>query len=108
VVAAVEAEPGVPGVACVTGTSVSRGAAAAVGIGPGPTNVAAGNTTSAAPTYAAAVAAQALTMDSMPLPSGVTVPDNKHSSPATANGADSGGGGKRTSRQSGLAKAHKE
>jgi len=89
--------------------SVSGGAAAAaaVGIGPGPTNVAAGNATCAAPTYAAtaAVAAQALTMDSMPLVSSVTVPSNKRSSPVTANGADGGGGGERTSRQSGLAKA---
>jgi hypothetical protein len=33
---------------------------------------------------------------------------NKRSSPATADGADGGGGGKRTLRQSGLANAHKE
>ena len=89
---------------------VRAAAAAAEGIGPGPTNIAADNATSAAPTYAAAaaVATQALTMASMPLASSVTVPSNKHFSPATANGADGGGGCKRTSGQSGLAKAHKK
>jgi hypothetical protein len=98
--AAAEAASGDVGAVCANRDLLSGGAVAAAAQRAVPTGVAADNATPAS-RYAAAVAVCAITMDTLPSVSDASVSSNKRSSlalptsPATANGADGRGGGKR-------------